>query len=107
MRSCVLLANFYLLGLSCATKLAQERTFLNEAVKKNGGKLTMKQKEYEGKMRAIPDPKEFLLEHDRRDDWWNERVSIGIVVENYSRYKLTDPRTSGKANCAKNNEVKP
>ena len=103
----MLLASFYLLGLSCEAKhhLKKERTFLNEAVKKNGDKLTMQKKEYGGEMRNISDPKEFLLEHDKRDgDQW-ARVSIGIVVENYSRYKLTDPRTSGQANCGKNNEV--
>ena len=30
---------------------------------------------------------------------------VGIVIENYSKFLLNDPRTSGKANCGKNREI--
>ena len=33
------------------------------------------------------------------------KVAIGIIVENYSKYRLQDARTSGKANCGANREV--
>ena len=33
------------------------------------------------------------------------QVGLGIMVENYSKYKLTDQQTSGPANCGWNKEV--
>ena len=34
------------------------------------------------------------------------RIVMGLLVENYSKYKLTDPRTSGDNDCAANREVR-
>jgi hypothetical protein len=35
----------------------------------------------------------------------NLQVMIGVVVENYSRFRLTDPRTSGNLDCGENREI--
>ncbi len=36
---------------------------------------------------------------------FNLQVMIGVVVENYSRFRLTDPRTSGNLDCGENREI--
>ena len=46
-----------------------------------------------------------LLYHEYNKAHHATKVAIGIIVENYSKYRLQDARTSGKANCGANREV--
>lgn len=47
-------------------------------------------------------PREFV-DTEHGDNFY--RVIMGLVLENYSKYKLTDPRTSGSNDCGANREV--
>ena len=46
-----------------------------------------------------------LLYHEYTKAHSATKVAIGIIMENYSMYRLRDARTSGKANCGANREV--
>jgi hypothetical protein len=47
-------------------------------------------------------PKQYV-ETEKGNEY--NRLVVGVVVENYSRYKLQDARTSGKGNCQYNRDV--
>lgn len=57
------------------------------------------------RMPAILDPFTTARQHvDTEQRGQSDRVIVGILVENYSKYRLTDPRTSKKT-CTANREV--
>lgn len=47
-------------------------------------------------------PREFV-DTEHRNEY--HRIIVGLVLENYSKYTLTDPRTSKSSNCVANREV--
>lgn len=49
-------------------------------------------------------PREFV-DNENRGQW--SRVSLGIVIENYSNFKFTKPLTSKTTNCGRVREVFP
>ena len=52
---------------------------------------------------TVSTPRKFL-DAERKDDQWDKLI-VGVLVENYSKYILSDPSTSGVSNCGANHEI--
>ncbi len=76
---------------------ARERKFLSAVVNTTRSALAMPPI-----LQPSDTPREFI---DTENMGEYTRISLGVVVENYSKYKLRDARTSRQENCGKNREV--
>ena len=78
-------------------EIAAARSYLSQVVKSSSESLRMPPI-----LEPNTTPREYI---DTEQSGQDSRIIIGLIVENYSKYRLTDPRTSGTNDCKANREV--